>query len=528
MRRSNTKRVVEDYITNSLRLDNLNVKDESFNDQIIDLYTKNLPAIRENIRKLLNNKMKKSSLRTRTMSGLLFADKKLACNNNYTELHPVFYIFGLILPHLTNIFQSDLCNAFMMINDNKQMDEDSTLLLKTILLSEVKMLDADMLPLTYDNQINVLTYLNILMHVIVNALFKIGPDDLPKLIDSTIIDKFNLIMDMKLKIPALFDKLNNNDDYITKVFRKVSLLFGKRTVAMKLTGMPVGSMFCENNNLSITNDAEIPTIEEFTDSFIIKYEHLNNSLYHKKDDSGVVNDEPKLSIKLALEKMQKLITVDNKIYSSKFKYAYSYLPVFIQRKDSTVKKDYVKVLMSRVDRCCNDSFVNNIPICEEEIFLDTDDPSKSVNINNKDYYPLLVGGCFQNDNQMDDVDFIYINPIIEDSPLSNILKDNDERFFCDKSTFKNDLKCGDTEASSFTDFVSQLNTDDKTPNKGCCDYKGYSTFEDKIKGQFLLYVSNKNCNTPMILEPDRHENIKCLISKSTSFVLYLTKSECQE
>jgi len=542
--RYNIKKVVTDLKSNTMRFDSLDIKDDKFEDDIIECYKTNMLMIQENIKKFNSNRYKKDYLRARALMGLSTVDKRYICTNDLVELHPVFYIFGLIIPHLTNIFESDLTNAFMMLTDKKQMDESSTLLLRTILMSEIKIEDGDGTLLTTEQTINVLTYLNIILHVIIHSLFKAGPDDNPKMISKDVINKFNLLMTLKLRTPPVIDRIDERDNYLVKVFRKISLLYGKKTVALKLTAIPPGANLCENGDSMplVAIDGNVPSIEEYVDSFIIRFEQIGlKDVRGAKDDKDSLNttvdNSSKVSIKNSLTNLKRMVNLEGKYYYAKFHSAFSYLPVILNRRDTTIKKDYVKVLMSKVSRCCVDDKVNSTPIIMSELV-------EKLEFNSRMYYPYIIGGTFVNDD-IDDVDFILVNITTE---IIKIIKNNDKLFYCDKDEPKKEAVTG-AAANTFSEFINDAYSGKE--DEGCCDisllkgntYKAYTnrnpTDTDTANCYKYLFTSNRTCNQPLILYGENcegtrstaaveFEKLSSLLSKSASFILYLTSTDCEE
>ena len=214
-----------------------------FNEKFFKLLpiAKSVIGTEDNIKKINSPSVNKNVLRNRVLIGNYTYEYLPISNNVYTDLHPVFYIFGLLLPYVSRILQVDMYGMFEQLanlSENRQLNENELKLIKMTSMNDVKILDLDDTPLTYEQQVNVLIYLNMFLHVVTNSLFKLDRESLPKMIEQTLINQFNSIIETKYKLNSIYDKLHSNDPYHVKVLRKVMLSFGIRPVKLKLKNVP--------------------------------------------------------------------------------------------------------------------------------------------------------------------------------------------------------------------------------------------------------------------------------------------------
>lgn len=533
-------------------MDIIDIKDGSFYNTICELYNKYSNQIRDNIKKINSPSVNKSVLRVRALIGN--SGNLQVANNVYVDLHPVFYLFGMLLPYISRVLQVDMYGMFeqlsnISVDGGRQLHETEMKLMKMTMMNDVKILDLDDVPLTYEQQINVLVYMNIFLHIIANSLFKIDKESLPKMIEQSVLNQFNSIIDTKFKLPVVYDKLHDNDTYHCKVIRKVLLSFGIRPVRMKLKNVPA------NIRGGITSSSmSVPTIstggddlDEFVDSVTIPYDKLDHVDF-EADDVDVAGQKV-LSIKKFLEKYTKVVSLDNKLYWSQFDRAFGLLPVFINRKDTKMKKDYEQLLLAQTE-CCETKF-NTRKVDISDLICTTLDSNFSIN--GVKYSPFALQGVFIGNSEstgfVEDIEFLFINPLNEFppdaafagqcKPVSELLKKFDEEFFCGGKTSKNSYNCRDSTGAAVTSIDSILQSVDST----CCDYSMYDEFKRLITGHQLglLYMSNKSCSHPILVSMDGHmtidiastnvkivtfEQIKCLIQSSVTSVIYITDIDC--
>lgn len=545
-------------------VDILDVKDNSFYNIICEMYTKYNLLIKDNIKKINSPSVNKNVLRNRVLIGNYTYEYLPISNNVYTDLHPVFYIFGLLLPYVSRILQVDMYGMFEQLanlSENRQLNENELKLIKMTSMNDVKILDLDDTPLTYEQQVNVLIYLNMFLHVVTNSLFKLDRESLPKMIEQTLINQFNSIIETKYKLNSIYDKLHSNDPYHVKVLRKVMLSFGIRPVKLKLKNVPsnVKGMI-SSINISSSDD-----LEEFVDSISVPFERIDHQDYNKDITYDGVTKKH-LSISKFLELYNKVLTVDNKLYWAQFNRAYGFFPLFINRKDSQLKKDYEQLLLANSE-CCETKF-NTTPVDPSDIFCPYTDYSdnnsnsnsfKIMTINGVKYFPFAVMGVFLSNAEftgsIEDVEFLYINPLYENKSLLNqtnpnndiklcptifdLLEKFDKEFFCGGKVSKNSYNCGDNNGkpNSFDQLL--IGIDNK-----CCDQSTFEDFQKILKdnqGVGLLFTSNRSCAQPILVvtNPTGHitidskdfttvnlKQIECLITSSVTTVLYITDIDC--
>jgi hypothetical protein len=541
-------------------VDILDVKDNSFYNIICEMYTKYNLLIKDNIKKINSPSVNKNVLRNRVLIGNYTNEYLPISNNVYTDLHPVFYIFGLLLPYVSRIVQVDMYGMFEQLanlSENRQLNENELKLIKMTSLNDVKILDLDDTPLTYEQQVNILIYLNMFLHVVTNSLFKLDRDSLPKMVEQSLMNQFNSIIETKYKLNPIYDKLHSNDPYHVKVIRKVMLSFGIRPVKLKLKNVPSNVKgMVSSINISSSDD-----LEEFVDSISVPFEKIDHPDYNKDlTYTGVVKKH--LSISKFLELYNKVLTVDNKLYWSQFNRAYGFFPLFINRKDSQLKKDYEQLLVSNSE-CCETKF-NTTPVDPLDIFCpytdysDSSNPVRVMTINGVKYFPFAVMGVFLSNAEftgsIEDVEFLYINPLYENKSLLDptrladnvycptifdLLEKFDKEFFCGGKVSKNSYNCQDStgKANSFDQILSEID------NK-CCDQSTFDDFQKILRDNFgvgLLFTSNRSCSQPILVVTDRSgsiqidskpfttvklQQIECLITSSVTTVLYITDIDC--
>lgn len=537
----------------------MDVTNNAFYSLITDLYTKYAHIIRENIKKVHSQSIDKMILRQRSLVATYQIDNLPVSNNVYTQLPPVFHLFGMLLPYISRILQIDMYGMFEQlanISEVKPLSETETKLIKMSIMNDVKILDLNDMPLTYEQQINVLVFMNIFYHVVTNSLFQINKEYIPKMIEQNLLNHFNSIIDTKFKMSCVYDKLNDNDPYHVRVLRKTMLAFGIRPVKMQLKAVPASyrglfggktvlpsSTDCTSSDYSSQDD-----VDEFIDSITIPHDKINAADFLENDKG-----EQYLSIGKFLDNHTKMVTQDNKIYWSKFKRAYGILPVYIGRRDVYKKKEYEQLLVANVE-CCETKF-HTRPILEQNIFC----PNASGLENNfqgTKYFPLAVMGTFVESSELtgsiDDVEFLYINPFNMDGlpsthkmcdGLREILLKFDSHFFC--AYKKTDPACKDTaDPSKFATISSVINS--TSGDSLCCDSAIFKDFKE-ILGQAslgLLFLSNKTCNSPILIDINNTtsttkvtlgakdypvimmERIKCLIQSSATAIVYVTDINC--
>lgn len=564
----------------------IDVTTQSFYGLITDLYTKYNHVIRENIKKIHSTSIDKMVLRQRSIVLTFPIDSLPVANNVYVNLPPVFHIFGLLLPYVSRIVQVDMYGMFEQLanlSEVKPLTETETKLIKMSIMNDVKILDLNDMPLTYEQQINVLVFLNIFYHVVTNSLFQIGKEHIPKMIEQNLLNHFNSIIDTKFKMSCVYDKLNDNDPYHIRVIRKTLLAFGIRPVKLTLKHVPASykGMFPGKMNSAMlptelsSDCASNDDLDEFVDSVTIPHDKINSEEYQEEETLwySTGTKENCLSVGKFLENHAKLITSDNKLYWSKFKRAYGILPVFIGRRDVYKKKEYEQLLVANVE-CCETRF-NTRKILSKNLFCPYfSDATNAVRQSNSflgiDYYPLAVMGTFIESSELtgsiDDVEFLYINPfsfhvegtVNKGSPnyndfqsrycegLREILMKFDEHFFCPykKPSAYNCSKDANTPVNSLS---SVLDSRDGGP---CCDLTIFSEFKDLLiqANVGLLFLSNKTCSSPILIDCENRadgmknlemnnsaknvykilglDNVRCIIQSSTTAILYVTDISC--
>lgn len=551
--------------------DILDLKDTStLYKMICDMYSKYGHVIRDNIRKLNSPSVNKMILRTRTLIGSFAIDSVPVSNNVYVELPPVFYMFGLLLPFITRILQVDLYGMFeqlSQLSETKQLNDNEMKLIKMSMMNDVKIMDLDDMPLTYEEQINVLVYLNIFYHVVASALFKIDKESIPKMVEQNLLNQFNSIMDTKYKMPCIYDKLNDNDPYNVKVIRKTLLSFGIRPVKLRLRNYPIHSKgtfpaFPAGLNSTCSNDE----LEEFVDSVCVPHDKLDDIDYFSD-----APDDAKFDIKKFLEKQYKIITVDNKIYWSHFDRAYGIFPLFIGRHDLRKKKDYEQLLVANVE-CCETRF-NTRQLNDKYLFCTSygtasiSSPSSSnpglitsaeLSVHGFTYLPFALMGTFLSNGDLtgsiEDVEFLFINPYNEFpneqdgtsifkkdqrcEKIFELLKKFDEHFFCGKTMLKNKYDC---DKNGPTSIESILEGDMR-----CCDQSVFNEFKQvlEVGNVGLLFLSNKSCASPIFVDMLSTtggssvkiggkdvkilplSSVRCLIASSVTTIMYITDISC--
>jgi hypothetical protein len=548
--------------TNCIPLvDILDVKDNSFYNIICEMYTKYNLLIKDNIKKINSPSVNKNVLRNRVLIGNYTNEFLPISNNVYTDLHPVFYIFGLLLPYVSRILQVDMYGMFEQLanlSENRQLNDNELKLIKMTSMNDVKILDLDDTPLTYEQQVNVLIYLNMFLHVVTNSLFKLDRDSLPKMVEQSLMNQFNSIIETKYKLNSIYDKLHSNDPYHVKVIRKIMLSFGIRPVKLKLKNVPSNIKgMVSSINVSSSDD-----LEEFVDSISVPFEKIDHQDYNKDITYSSVSKKH-LSLTKFLELYNKVLTVDNKLYWSQFNRAYGFFPLFINRKDSQLKKDYEQLLLANSE-CC-EAKINTTPVDPSDIFCpyndysDNSNPARVMTINGVKYFPFAVMGVFLSNAEItgsiEDVEFLYINPSYENKGLLtstdltnniycptifDLLEKFDKEFFCGGKVSKNSYNCVDStgKANSFDQLLSGID------NK-CCDQSTFEDFQKILKenqGVGLLFTSNRSCAQPILVVNDSNGNvnidgnkafttvqlqqIECLITSSVTTVLYITDIDC--
>ncbi|MFN7836064.1 MAG: hypothetical protein ACK5NY_09815, partial [Burkholderiaceae bacterium] len=546
-------------------VDYVDVKDNTFYNVICEMYTKYHLLIKDNIKKINSPVINKYVLRNRTLLGTV-ADNIPVSNNIFVELQPVFYLFGLLLPHITRIVQIDMYGMFEQISnlsDNRTLSENELKLLKMTSMNDVKILDLDDTPLTYEQQVNILIYLNMFLHVVTNSLFKIDKDELPKMVEQSVMNQFNSIIETKFKLPAIYDKLNHNDPYHVKVLRKIMLSFGIRPIKIHLKSAP---LFAKNSHIQGTSSND--DLEDFVDCITIPYEKIDNPefsipIQYTTYDSTASKPVNHLSIYKFLDKSYKPVNIDNKLYWAEFNRAYGFFPVFINRRDPHLKKDYEQLLTINTD-CCELKF-NTTQIDPRDLFcpyniVDNYDTSiydeRPVKIKGQQYFPFIIMGVFLNNSEktasIEDVEFLYINSLYSSNndftsgnrfkcpTIKDLIEKFDKEFFCGGKTSKNSYQCSSDGDRNFS-FDTILS---KLENK-CCDQANFESFQSIIDNQpnvGLLYTSNRSCSQPIfVVDTDptpefsaHFENIttvkltqiECLISSSATTIIYLADIDC--
>lgn len=323
----------------------MDVTNNAFYSLITDLYTKYAHVIRENIKKVHSQAIDKMILRQRSLVATYQIENLPVSNNVYTQLPPVFHLFGMLLPYISRILQIDMYGMFEQlanISDVKPLSETETKLIKMSIMNDVKILDLNDMPLTYEQQINVLVFMNIFYHVVTNSLFQINKEYIPKMIEQNLLNHFNSIIDTKFKMSCVYDKLNDNDPYHVRVLRKTMLAFGIRPVKMQLKAVPASYKGLFGAKTTFPNPVDSTSsdyssqddIDEFIDSITIPHDKINSPDFLEN-----VGTESYLSIGKFLDNHTKMVTQDNKIYWSKFKRAYGILPVYIGRRDVYKRKN---------------------------------------------------------------------------------------------------------------------------------------------------------------------------------------------
>ena len=553
--------------------DIIDLKDTSTLYKIIcDMYSKYGHVIRDNIKKINSPSVNKMILRMRTLVGSYSIDSVPVSNNVYTEVQPVFYLLGLMLPFISRILQVDMYGMFeqlTQLSETKQLNDNEMKLIKMSMMNDVKIMDLNDMPLTYEEQINVLVYLNIFYHVVANSLFKLDKESIPKMIEQSLMNQFNSIMDTKYKLPCTYDKLNDNDPYNVKVIRKTLLSFGIRPVKMRLRNYPTntkGTPVFQMSTSSCTSDE----MEEFIDSISVPFDKIDHTDYE------VNSTEPRqFDIKKFLDTYYKIVTVDNKIYWSQFDRAYGIFPVFIGRRDLRRKRDYEQLLVAQAE-CCETRF-NTRQIHSRYLFCPNIEPPSSTMgvsstienglvVNGITYMPMALMGTFLSNadltGSIEDVEFLFINPfneattdIMKSVPsfdeakfkekqcetLHRLLKKFDEHFFCGQTVPKNNYNhCNPGKGpTSIEDVLSSV--------ESCCDQTVFNEFREILAGYNigLLFLSNKSCTSPIFVDmtpgtsgpvsatiANREvkliniDAIKCLIQSSVTSIIYICDIDC--
>lgn len=547
----------------------VDVTTSAFYTIITELYTKYASVIRENIKKIYTPSIDKMVLRMRSMttgnSSLLPVS-----NNVYVELPPVFRIVGLLMPYLSSILQVDMYGMFEQLSnlsDSKPLTDVETKLIKMTIMNDVKILDLNDMPLTYEQQMNVLVFLNIFYHAVSNSLFQIGREQLPKMIEQNLLTQFNSIIETKFKLPCTYHKLNEGDPYHVKVLRKLMLAFGIRPCKYELRNVPAAykSMFNDSSasssspvNFTSSADCTASEIEEFVDSVTVSYSKLDSNEYL---DSAT----KELDIGKFLETNTKIVQADGKLYWSKFKRAYGLLPVYIERRDVYKKKAYEQLLVSNV-QCCETRF-NTRKIRSANLFCPnplssatapTAVQSAANLFASVAYFPLAVMGVFIENSEIsgavEDVEFLYLNPYTLNNTLNpnptgytdkfcpglrQILIEFDNHFFCQFKPQTTYDGCT-SGAKSFSEALKNSSFD-----SGCCDSQLFKEFKDLLENNKLglLFLSNKSCLSPIFVSFDgststevdlngtkfkviRHSDIECLVQASATAILYVTDVKC--
>lgn len=556
----------------------IDVTTNSFYTFLTELYTKYAHLIRDNIKKIHSSTIDKMVLRQRSMVYTIPIDNLPVANNVYVDIPPVFHLFGLLMPYITRIVQVDMYGIFEQLSnlsEIKQLTETETKLIKMCIMNDVKILDLNDMPLTKEQQMNVLVFLNIFYHVITNSLFQISKEHIPKMIEQNLLNHFNNIIDNKFKMSCIYDKLNDNDPYNIRVLRRTMLAFGIRPVKMKLRHVPASykGMFTSSGRMpsapidlssDCTGDDDI---EEFIDSITITHDKITVEEYSEEE-----NGKKCLSISKFLENHSKLITSENKLYWSKFKRAYGVFPVYIGRRDVYKKKEYEQLLVANVE-CCETKF-NTRRVLEKQLFCN-DNNAVPMNVGGVEYYPLALMGVFVENSDVtgsiEDVEFLFINPYSMASELAKagtvpgvycegllkILKKFDDHFFCPTKKSSADYDCnkaGTTHLNSIStilDEAASAKGTDSAPLSGafstCCEYSIFKDFKELLTNANvgLLFLSNKSCTSPIVVDCNPTgatttnitlgnitysvvslEAIKCMIQSSVTTIFYVSDVDC--
>lgn len=541
----------------------MDVTNNAFYSLITDLYTKYAHVIRENIKKVHSQAIDKMILRQRSLVATYQIENLPVSNNVYTQLPPVFHLFGMLLPYISRILQIDMYGMFEQlanISDVKPLSETETKLIKMSIMNDVKILDLNDMPLTYEQQINVLVFMNIFYHVVTNSLFQINKEYIPKMIEQNLLNHFNSIIDTKFKMSCVYDKLNDNDPYHVRVLRKTMLAFGIRPVKMQLKAVPASYKGLFGAKTTFPNPVDSTSsdyssqddIDEFIDSITIPHDKINSPDFLEN-----VGTESYLSIGKFLDNHTKMVTQDNKIYWSKFKRAYGILPVYIGRRDVYKKKEYEQLLVANVE-CCETKY-HTKRILDQNLFC-PNTAGVDNNFQGTKYAPLAVMGTFVESSEItgsiDDVEFLYINPFSFDEgaptngsvceSIREILLKFDSHFFCAyKKPTKADFPCTDGKppTETFDTISSVINSN--SGDSLCCDSAIFKDFKDILKQVSigLLFLSNKTCNSPILVDTRNGssnkvslggkdypvlqlDRIKCLIQSSATAIIYVTDINC--
>jgi hypothetical protein len=512
----------------------------SFYSLISDLYSKYVNIIRENIKRIHSTSIRKNTLRIRSLLGTLSIDKVPVANNVYVELPPVFRIFGLLLPFISRILQVDLYGMFEQLSnlsETKPLSDTETKLIKMSVMNDVKILDLNDMPLTYEQQINILVYLNIFYHVVYNSLVQISKEHLPKMIEQSLLNHFNSIIETRFKLSCLYDKLNDNDPYHVKVMRKTMLAFGIRPVKLSLRSVPnsyKGGFF--PTFVGTTSDGKCigdDDVEDFIDSITIPHDKISSSDYEvslsgtpntaKYEFASIEPATHHLSIKKFLDNYNRIVTLENRMYWAKFKRAYGFLPIYIGRRDVHKKKEYEQLLVANIE-CCETRF-NTKRVDPRNLYCQVDQTygaeSSQNEFNGVDYYPYILMGVILDTTDetlgsIEDINFTLVNPFVYEKlkvptgstddgdhnlcpGLVDILKKFDDHFFCASKDASDKYDCTKSSLSNILSSPSDLK---------CCDMDLYKDFKEILtkSNVGLLFVSNKSCLSPIIVNFDQYSS----------------------
>jgi len=154
-----------------------------------------------------------------------------------------------------------------------------------------------------------------------------------------------------------------------------------------------------------------------------------------------------------------------------------------------------------------------------------------IKVNGKTAHPFILAGTFEGTTDGIDTDFVLVNI---NKALAELIKSTDKKKIYDEV---DPTTSSTPAASTFSTFISKMDVLHKDgtfktadrDNPACCDaVSPYSDTDTKTFGKCAsddchtyLFTSNKSCMQPLVLNKTSLDEIRPLLSESTTFILYL-------
>ena len=461
---------------------------------------KNIQQIKTMISRTNNTSIDKNDLRKKLFVKTTDEIKKspLYLKGDMVIIPPIHLAFATFIPGLANILSADVYDIYLKFKDkDMNLETNQERLLRNTFNAGTETYSLVRGNKEIDPDTNNEIYLTMIISAQI-ALFELvsnvyKSDISSRLIKESILNKLRYIADHDFK-DLNQPYLNvNTFDFHTRLFAKISYLFGKAPITLIKTGLKRKNEY----------ESNMVNLETSDTSFAVNHIALDLSKTPIENYMNTSNSDTFIDIEKYIKNLlpYSIKSADNKRYDYNVSYlsSHHYLPILINRSKSQKKHGLLAANHSQQERKAEDDSIISTKIRADQL-------RDGFNAGSGKAYPYLIFGRIRNDDgEWTDYCLVNIN-----SNVRSVMAKNDN--FLGKSS----PKC---ETNMFKiDFLTE-NCEDGNSNK---DINDLLSKGDDVK----LYISNdSSCKNPLPISNETFDTSLEIFQSTATLIIYLVDDD---